>query len=92
MCRAKVICLGVSVLECAFSIFFFSDAIAKSSVFIGIIGVAARCSKFPYRVFSRGIETGWTEKSRRGQYEATGKVVRVVRTLFALLKSMVRTR
>ena len=68
------------------------DAIAKSSVFTGIIGVAARYSKFPYRGFSRGIETGWTEKSRRGQYEATGKVVRVVRTLFALLKSMVRTR
>ena len=72
MCRAKVICLGVSVLECAFSIFFFSDAIAKSSMFTGIIGVAARCIKFTYSVFPRGIGTGWTEKSRRGQYEATG--------------------
>ena len=61
-------------------------------MFTGIIGVAARYSKFPYRAFSTGIDTGWTYKSREGQYEATGKVVRVVRTLFALLKSMVRTR
>ena len=47
------------------------DAIAKSSMFTGIIGVAARCIKFTYSVFPRGIGTGWTEKSRRGQYEAT---------------------
>ena len=68
------------------------DAIAKSSVFTGIIGAAARYSKFPYSVFSRGIETGWTQKSRRGQYEATQKRFARVRTGFAVLKSMVRTR
>ena len=68
------------------------DAIAKSSMFTGIIGVAARCIKFTYSVFSRGIGTGWTQKSRRGQYEATQKRFARVRTGFAVLKSMVRTR